>query len=321
MTIADKQQNNERRALVALVLTGGFMLAEIAGSLLSGSLALLADAGHMLTDTGAMALAFIAMRAARRPESARHTFGHQRMQVLVALMNGAALFGITAWIAMEAWRRFFAPIEVVGDTMMVVAVLGLVVNILAFLILRGGAADNINLRGAALHAMGDLLGSVGAIVAAGVILLTGWMPIDPILSVLVCLLILRSAWSLVREAWHVLMEGVPDGVEVEAIRTTLLAEVPGLLDVHHVHLWSLTPEQPVATLHAQVADDADRDGLLFAIKRLLHERFELDHVAVQLEGARFRALIAAEADRPQTVTQPIPAGHCPPRLAKHWRPR
>jgi cobalt-zinc-cadmium efflux system protein len=195
---------------------------------------------------------------------------------------------------MEAVRRFMAPVEVLGGTMMIVAAIGLLVNVAAFAILRGGAAENINLRGAALHAMGDLLGSVGAIIAAGVILLTGWMPIDPILSVLVCLLILRSAWALVRESWHVLMEGVPDGVDVDAIRAALLADVPSLLDVHHIHLWSLTPEQPVATLHAMVEDGADRDALLFAIKQVLEKRFCLGHAAVQLEGAHFRALLAAE---------------------------
>ncbi len=300
------QRSNERRALYALALTGGFMVAEVIGSLLSGSLALLADAGHMLTDTAALTLAFVAMRAARRPESARHSFGQHRLQVLAALINGAALFGITAWIAMEAVRRFTAPVEVLGGTMMIVAVAGLAVNLAAFAILRGGAKANINLRGAALHAMGDMLGSVGAIVAAGVILATGWMPIDPILSVLVCLLILRSAWGLVRESWHVLMEGVPDGVEVEAIRAALLAEVPGLVDVHHIHLWSLTPEQPMATLDALVEDGADRDALLFSIKTLLRDRFDLDHAAVQLEGARFRALLA-EDERRRKGALPAPA--------------
>jgi len=139
-----------------------------------------------------------------------------------------------------------------------------------------------------------------------VILLTGWMPIDPILSVLVCLLILRSAWALVRESWHVLMEGVPDGVDVEAIRAAL-AGVPGLLDVHHIHLWSLTPEQPMATLHAQVADDADRDDVLFAVKTILQEKFGLDHAAVQLEGTRFHALLAAHKDNWQASDQPVPA--------------
>jgi cobalt-zinc-cadmium efflux system protein len=305
MDITSEQRMNERRALYALLLTGGFMVAEVIGSVVSGSLALLADAGHMLTDTAALTLAFVAMRAARRPESARHSFGQHRLQVLAALINGAALFGITAWIAMEAARRFMAPVEVLGGTMMIVAVLGLLVNVAAFAILRGGSAQNINLRGAALHAMGDMLGSVGAIVAAGVILLTGWMPIDPILSVLVCLLILRSAWSLVRESWHVLMEGVPDGVEADAIRAALLADVPGLVDVHHIHLWSLTPEQPMATLHAQARDDVDRDALLMEVKRILRDRFDLDHTAVQLEGARFHDLLLTENERRQATAQPL----------------
>jgi cobalt-zinc-cadmium efflux system protein len=278
------------------------MVAEVVGGVVSGSLALLADAGHMLTDTAALALAFVAMRAARRPENARHTFGQHRLQVLAALINGAALFAITGWIALEAVRRLRQPVEVVGGAMMAVAVLGLLINLGAFAILRGGAKESINLRGAALHALGDLLGSVGAIVAAGVILLTGWTPIDPILSVLVCLLILRSAWKLVAESWHVLMEGAPEGIEIEAIRAGLLAEVAGLHDVHHVHLWALTPEQPVITLHAQTANDANRDELLFGMKKLLRERFGLDHATIQLEGPRFRELLALEAG-PETTGQ------------------
>src|SRR5689334_23146495 len=209
-------RSNEKRALAALALTGGFMTAEIAGDLLSGSLALLADAGHMLTDTAALALAYVAIRAARTPETTRHSFGRHRLQVLAALVNGAALFGITIWIAVEAVIRLLAPVEVLGGAMLAVAVVGLLVNLASFLILRRGSATNINIRGAALHALGDMLGSIGAIVAAGVILLTGWMPIDPILSVLMCVLILRSAWGLVQESWHVLMEGVPEGVEIDA---------------------------------------------------------------------------------------------------------
>ncbi|MFL5257355.1 MAG: cation diffusion facilitator family transporter [Rhodopila sp.] len=295
-------RGNEKRALAALVLTGGFMAVEVAGGLLSGSLALLADAGHMLTDTAALALAYVAIRAARTPETARHTFGRHRLQVLAALVNGAALFGITIWIAVEAVGRLLAPVAVLGGAMLAVAVVGLLVNLASFLILRGGAG-NINIRGAALHAMGDMLGSIGAIVAAGVILLTGWMPIDPILSVLVCGLILRSAWGLVQEAWHVLMEGVPDGVEVEAIRAALLADVPGVLDVHHIHLWSLTPEQPLATLHALVADNADRDEVLFAIKTLLRTRFRLGHADVQLEGRHFRDLLATAGIPPMRLTK------------------
>jgi cobalt-zinc-cadmium efflux system protein len=298
-------RGNEKRALAALALTGGFMLVEAAGGLLSGSLALLADAGHMLTDTAGLALAYVAIRAARTPETARHTFGRHRLQVLAALVNGTALFGITIWIAAEAFTRLLAPVTVLGGAMLAVGALGLLVNLASFLILKGGAA-NINMRGAALHALGDMLGSIGAIVAAGVILLTGWMPIDPILSVLVCMLILRSAWGLVQEAWHVLMEGVPDGVEVDAIRAALVAEVPGLLDVHHIHLWSLTPEQPLVTLHALVADDADRDEVLFAVKTLLRSRFRLAHADVQLEGQRFRDLLdAAEIFPTHPTKEPV----------------
>ena len=312
-----RHASNERRTLWALLLTGGFMVAEVIGGLIAGSLALLADAGHMLTDSAALALAFVAMRAARRPATQRHSYGLHRLQVLATLINGVALFAIAGWITWEAAQRFFAPVEVMGGTVLVIALLGMGVNVAALLIIRAGAEDNMTLRGAALHVMGDLLGSVAAIVAGGVIMLTGWTPIDPILSVLVCLLILRSAWALVREAWHVLMEGAPSGLQAEAIRTALLEAVPEIEDVHHLHLWSLTPEQPMATLHLLVPDTAERDALLFAATRLLRDRFGLEHVVVQIEGPRYRDLVAAEeaaAARPEAAPhapQASPAPHAP----------
>ncbi len=274
---------NERRVLWALLLTAGFMLAEVAGGLFSGSLALIADAGHMLTDAGALALSWYALRTARRPASARRSYGHHRLQVLAAFINGSALIGIAAWIGLEAARRLFSPVEVLGGTMLAVAALGLLINLAAFLILHGAAGDNLNIRGATLHVLGDLLGSVAAIVAAGVILATGWTPIDPILSAAVAALILRSAWMLVRRSWNVLMEGTPEGFDVDALRRELAAAVPEVVDVHHVHLWSLTPERPLVTLHAAVEDGADRDETLGRLQRLLAERFGLRHATIQIE--------------------------------------
>ena len=160
------------------------------------------------------------------------------------------------------------------------------VNIAAFGILHGGSKENLNIRGAVLHVLGDLLGSVAAIVAAGVIMWTGWMPIDPILSVLVALLILRSAWVLVRQSWHVLMEGAPEGLDVPDLRKTLMEAVPGVLDVHHIHAWSLTPERPLLTMHATLADDADHDAVLHRLRREVAERYGIDHVTIQLERGR-----------------------------------
>jgi cobalt-zinc-cadmium efflux system protein len=278
--------DNERRVLWALVLTAGFMLAEIVGGLLSGSLALLADAGHMLTDTAALGLSWYAFRVGRRPATDRRSYGHDRLQVLAALINAGLLLGISAWIAFEAARRLLAPEPVLGGPMLVVASLGLVVNVAAFLVLGGGASENLNVRGAALHVLGDLAGSVAAMVAAGVILLTGWTPIDPLLSVLVVLLIVRGAWELIGRSWHVLMEGTPEGLDVARLRRELVEAVPGVVDVHHVHAWSLTPERPLVTLHAGIAAEADHDAVLHQVQLVLAERFELLHATVQLERDR-----------------------------------
>ncbi|WP_291718885.1 cation diffusion facilitator family transporter [Magnetospirillum sp. 64-120] len=202
-------QSNERRVLWALLLTGGFLLAEVIGGILSGSLALLADAGHMVTDAAALGLSFAAFRASRRPATLRHSYGLHRFQVLAAFVNGAALIGIAVWIVIEAISRLSQPVPVLAGPMMAVAATGLMVNIVCFLILHGGDQNNLNMRGAALHVMGDLLGSLAAIAAAAGILWTGWTPIDPILSVVVALMILRGAWRLAGNAFHVLMEGAP----------------------------------------------------------------------------------------------------------------
>lgn len=280
---AEVRADNERRVLWAMLLTGGFMLAEVAGGILSGSLALIADASHMLTDSAALALSWYAFRATRRPATPQRSYGHSRFQVLAAFMNGGALLGIAVWITIEAVRRLFEPVQVLGDIMLPVAVGGLLVNIVAFLILSGGSKENLNIRGATLHVLGDLLGSVAAIAAAGVILLTGWTPIDPILSVLVAVLILRSAWLLVGESWHVLMEGAPAGLDVAELRRELVGAVPGVTDVHHVHAWSLTPDRSLITLHANISDDADHDQVLHRLQHVLAERFDMHHATIQLE--------------------------------------
>jgi cobalt-zinc-cadmium efflux system protein len=275
--------DGERRVFWALLITGSFMVAEIAGGIVSGSLALLADAGHMLTDTAALALSWYAFRVSRRPSTPLHSYGQHRFQVLAAFVNGATLIGIAVWIAIEAARRLFAPVEILGGTMLVVALLGLAANIAAFVILHRGDRENLNVRGAALHVLGDLLGSAGAIVAAVVILLTGWTPIDPILSVLVALLIIRSAWSLISKSWHVLMEGAPPDQDIALLRTELVRSVEGVRDVHHVHVWSLTPERPLITLHANITQDADYDNVLHRLQDVLAQQFGLHHATIQIE--------------------------------------
>jgi cobalt-zinc-cadmium efflux system protein len=275
--------DNQRRVFWAMLVTGAFMLVEVVGGLISGSLALLADAGHMLTDTASLALAWFAFRLGRKPADNARSYGYQRFQVLAAFINGATLIAIVGWIAVEAVGRLLSPQPVMGGTMMAVAVLGLIVNLVAFRLLHGGDQHNLNLRGAALHVLGDLLGSLAAIAAAVVILTTGWTPIDPLLSLLVAALILRSAWMLVRQSGHILLEGTPSHLDIEEIKRELPAAVPAVSDVHHVHAWSLTAERPLVTLHANVREGADHSRVLQAIKAHLSDRFAVEHSTVQLE--------------------------------------
>ena len=265
-----------------MLLTGGFMVVEVVAGLMTGSLALLADAGHMLTDFGALALAWFAFRVARRPADPRRSYGWHRVEVLAAFVNGLALFAVAIGIVIAGFERLADPVAVLGGPMLVVAALGLLVNLAALVILHRGPRENLNLRGASLHVMGDLLGSVAAMAAAGVILATGWTPVDPILSVLVALLVLRSAWRIVRSSGHILLEGTPEGMESDRIGAAV-ASLPGVTDVHHVHAWSLTGGRHVLTLHAVVDDGIDQNAVLAAIGALLEERFGIDHSTIQLE--------------------------------------
>ena len=275
--------NDARRVFWAFLLIGGFMFAEVAGSVISGSLALLADAAHMLIDTVSLLFAWIAFRLSRRPEDQMRTYGYHRFPVLAAFANGVSLVFIVGWIFSEAVGRFINPTEVLAGPMLVVAGLGLIVNIGAFALFRGANRDNLNVRGALLHVVSDMLGSVAAVGAALVIMTTGWMLIDPVLSVLVCLLVLRSAWFLLKESAHVLLEGVPKQLNVQEIGPDLIAHIPTVEDVHHVHAWSLSQEYSLLTLHARIAGNANPDSTIVAIRARLEERFNIDHVTVQIE--------------------------------------
>jgi cobalt-zinc-cadmium efflux system protein len=276
--------NARALGLVAL-LTGGFMLVEAVGGWLSGSLALIADAGHMLTDVAALAMAWAAIRMARRPADARRTYGFDRFAVLAAFVNGLALFLIAIWITYEALGRLSSPSPVEGGLMLGVAIAGLLVNILGFWILTRGERDNLNMRAAILHIAGDLLGSVAAIVAALVILATGWMPIDPLLSVLVVALILRSAFHVVRDSAHILLEASPPNFDPVAVAADLTGAIPGLVAVQHLHAWSISEERPMATLEAVVAPGGDGAAIRRAIKARLAERFGIDHATVEIHDS------------------------------------
>lgn len=279
---------NERRTLIAALLTGGFMLVEVAGGLLAGSLALIADAGHMLTDAISLGFAWFAFRLAAKPADEDRTFGYHRFQILVAFANGLALVFIIGWIAVEAVMRLMEPVEVLGGMMAAVAAAGLAVNIVAFLVLHGADRKNLNIKGAMLHVLGDLLGSVAALTAAGVILATGWTPIDPILSLLVVLILGRSAWTLIRDSGHILLEGTPRQLDIAEIKRDLAEHVTGVAEIHHVHVWSLTQERTLITLHAQAGSGGQAESAKAAIRARLKERFGIDHATIEMETAPAR---------------------------------
>ena len=272
------KDSNSKRLLTAFLVTAVFMVAEVVGGLLSGSLALLADAGHMLTDAAALLVALMAVHFSQRKPNARHTFGY-----LAAFLNAAALLVIVVFILWEAIRRFFEPQPVMGAPMLIIAIAGLLANLFAFWLLhRGSEEKNINVRAAALHVLGDLLGSVGAIAAAIVILATGWTPIDPILSVLVSCLVLRSAWRLLKESFHELLEGTPQEIDIAKLQKDLCLNIPEVRNIHHVHVWQIG-DQKLMTLHAQVIPPHDHDGLLQRIQAYLLEHYKIGHVTIQME--------------------------------------
>jgi len=276
--------SNMRRVTIALVLTATFMVVEVVGGIISGSLALLADAGHMLTDTMALALAAVAFHVSKRPADHRLTYGYQRFQILAAFVNGLSLLIIVGWILFEAVNRFLSPSNVIGGTMLVVAAAGLIVNIIAFVVLHGGDRDNLNIRGAALHVAGDLLGSVAAIIAAIVIIYTGWVPIDPILSVAVAMLILRSAWILLKRSSHVLLEGAPEWLNMDAMQDLIIGRVPAVTGIHHVHVWGLTPQDLMLTMHVQMgAEPVNPTEVIRRVKAVLREQYGIDHSTIEIE--------------------------------------
>jgi len=282
---SDHSHDHNKRALtIALALTALFMVIETIGGFVANSLALLADAGHMLTDAAALALALAAVYFAGRAPDAKRSFGYQRLQVLATFVNGMALLLIVGFIGIEAVQKLLNPSPVNAELMLGVAVIGALVNVVVFLMLRRGEHDDMNIAAATLHVLGDLLGSIGAVIAAIVIMLTGWLPADPLLSIALCALIIRSAWTLVRRSTHILLEGSPDWLDVQALRATLHQHVPAIVDVHHVHCWSLSPKETLLTLHATVTPDANHMEVLSQSHRVLEEHYGITHATMQLES-------------------------------------
>jgi cobalt-zinc-cadmium efflux system protein len=273
---------SQRRLGITLGLVLVYMIAEVIGGLASNSLALLADAGHMLSDAGALALSLLAMSIARRPPSTTHTFGYQRAEILAAMVNGALLIAISIYVFVAAYRRIGHAAEVEGGLMMVVAIGGLAINLAGLWILHGGRNESLNVHGAWLHVLSDALGSVGAIVAAVLVRQLGWHWADPAASVLIGLLVVYSAWALIRSTARVLMQAVPAHIDIEAVHEALAA-IPGVVDVHDLHVWSVTSGRDVLSAHLTTDAEVDRDRMMAEVQTCLRVRFDLRHSTIQLE--------------------------------------
>lgn len=274
---------SHRRLAWALLITVVAMVVGVAGGLISGSLALIADAGHMLADAGSLALSLLAARQALRPADAGHSFGHERMPVLAAFVNGTLLLLASAWISFEAVQRFITPSPVDAHTMIIVAGIGLIANIISLALLHGGDADDLNRRGAAAHVLSDLLGSVAALIAAFVILNTGWLPADPLLSLVAAGLVLRMGLKITRESAHILLEGTPRGLDLTRIATDLPSQVAGIASVHHLHAWSLSQTKKLMTLHVTPDGTVVVPELIAAVRAAALARYGITHVTVQVE--------------------------------------
>jgi cobalt-zinc-cadmium efflux system protein len=275
------------RLAAVFVLTLGIFVVEVVGGLVSGSLALLADAGHLLTDVAGIGLALLAIWFAGRPASMVRTFGYYRVEILAAVVNAVLLFGVAGWVLLEAWRRLRQPPEVASGLMLAVAVLGLVANAASMWLLRRGQAESLNLRGAYLEVLGDLLGSAAVILAAAVIGLTGFEAADPVASALIGLLILPRTWGLLREAVDVLLEATPKGLDLDEVRRHI-RETPGVVDCHDLHAWTITSGMPVLSVHVVVEEAAAPPAVLDRLGACLSGHFDVEHSTFQLERPEHR---------------------------------
>ncbi|MBK9739882.1 MAG: cation transporter [Actinobacteria bacterium] len=277
---------HRRQLLIVLGITTVVLVAEVVGGVITGSLALLADAGHMFTDVAGITLAVLAVSFASRPATDERTYGYYRLEILAAVINAVLLFGVAVFILFEAWQRWAAPPDVDGPLMLAFAAVGLVANVAGLVLLRSGSTTSLNVRGAYLEVLGDTLGSVAVIVAALVIAVTGWERADVVASVMVALMILPRTWSLLREATDVLLEAAPRGTDLAQIRQHLL-DTPGVIDAHDLHVWTLTSGIPVLSVHVVVDNDVLADGrggqVLDALGECLAEHFDVEHCTFQLE--------------------------------------
>ena len=276
---------HEKPLWIAFGLTFIVLLVEIAGGLLANSLALLSDAAHMMTDVAALGVSLFAVRMSRRPADARRSYGYARMEAIGALINSSLLFLVAGYILWEAIGRFRNPQDVASAGMLIVAVVGLLANLISMKLLAAGAGESLNVKGAYLEVWSDMLGSLGVIAGAALIHFTGWALVDPIVAVLLGLWVLPRTWVLLKQAAHVLMQGVPAGLDIDVVRDAMQA-VPGVAAVHDLHVWALGSKDPILTAHVLLEDGSvDADGVRAAVADVLHDDFTIEHATLQMEAS------------------------------------
>ncbi|MDO6654381.1 cation diffusion facilitator family transporter [Anaerobacillus sp. 1_MG-2023] len=274
---------NKKALLISFILISTFMILEVVGGIITNSLALLSDAGHMLSDAVALGMSLLAFKLGEKKSDTKKTYGYKRFEILAAFLNGIALIAISFYILWESINRFINPPDVASTGMLVIAAIGLVVNILvAWILMKGDTSENLNLRSAFLHVLGDLLGSIGAIIAALLIMFIGWNYADPIASAIVAILVLISGIRVTKDSFHVLMEGTPSNIDLQKVKEALV-EIDGVNSIHDLHIWNITSDFPSFTCHIVVNQGVNRDQMLKIAGQKLHDQFELTHTTIQIE--------------------------------------
>ncbi|OIK16369.1 cation transporter [Bacillus sp. MUM 116] len=277
--------NNKKALFASFLIIAGFMIVEVVGGILTNSLALLSDAGHMLSDAVSLGLSYFAIKLGERKVTQEKTYGYKRFEIIAAALNGITLIVVALFIFYEAFHRFLAPPEVQSKGMLVISVTGLVVNIIAaWILMKGDKEENLNVRSAFLHVIGDMLGSVGAIIAALLILFFGWGIADPIASVIVAILIIFSGFRVTKDSFHILMEGAPEQIDMKKVKAAL-AGIPMVEEVHDLHIWTITSGYPILSCHITIHDDGVHDEILSYSQKILHDQFEIEHSTIQIEKA------------------------------------
>ncbi|KAB2328489.1 cation transporter [Cytobacillus depressus] len=283
----ETREGNKKGLITALLITTGIMFLEFFGGLMTNSLALLSDSGHMLSDTSSLILSLVAIWFASRPPSPNKSYGYYRFEILAALFNGVTLFVIAGFIVWEAYRRFFEPPSVASGTMIFIASIGLLANLISAwsLMRKGDVKNNVNLRSAYLHVLGDALGSVGAIIAGVLMLIFDWYIADPIISVLVSLLILKSAWGIIKHSVHILMEGTPLTINQDEVKA-VLGEIDGVIDVHDLHIWTITSGLDSLSCHVLIEDNRNSQEILQEAINIIRDKFKIIHTTIQIENSQ-----------------------------------